>query len=344
MQNPIGTGPFRFREWKKGSHITLERNQAYWKKDRPYLDQVIFRVIPDGAARAIALEAGEIDLAPMNAVPQADIARLAQLGHLKLSNEGAEGLGPLLWVEVNLREKPLSDVRVRNAISMALDRKKIVDIIWYGQGKPATGPIVSANPVLYNKSLRPFEYGIDKANKLLDEAGFPRGAGGTRFKLKQYFTPYGKSFVRLAEYTKQELRKVGIEVETQSADLGGWLKAIYTDWAYDLTNNFTHNYSDPAIGVQRAFTSGNIVKGASFTNSMGYRNDRVDELFSKAAVETDEAKRKAMYDEIQKILADELPVIFLVEIAYSHLYNKRVHDLITNGISMYSNWDSVWVE
>jgi peptide/nickel transport system substrate-binding protein len=344
MQNPIGTGPFRFKEWKKGSHITLERNQAYWKSDRPYLDQVIFRVIPDGAARAIALEAGEIDLAPMNAVPQADIARLAQLGHLKLSNEGAEGLGPLLWIEVNLREKPLSDVRVRNAISMALDRKKIVDIIWYGQGKPATGPIVSANPVLYNKSLRPFEYSIDKANKLLDEAGFPRGAGGTRFKLKQYFTPYGESFVRLAEYTKQELRKVGIEVETQSADLGGWLKAIYTDWAYDLTNNFTHNYSDPAIGVQRAFTSGNIVKGASFTNSMGYRNDRVDELFSKAAVETDEPKRKVMYDEVQKILADELPVIFLVEIAYSHLYNKRVHDLITNGISMYSNWDSVWVE
>ena len=96
--------------------------------------------------------------------------------------------------------------------------------------------------------------------------------------------------------------------------------------------------------MQRAFTSGNIVKGASFTNSMGYRNDRVDELFSKAAVETDEPKRKVMYDEVQKILADELPVIFLVEIAYSHLYNKRVHDLITNGISMYSNWDSVWVE
>src|SRR3954467_3403520 len=104
--------------------------------------------------------------------------------------------------------------------------KKIVDIIWYGQGKPATGPIVSANPVLYNKSLKPFEYSIDKANKLLDEAGFLRGAGGVRFKLTQYFTPYGESFVRLAEYTKQELRKIGIDVETQSADLGGWLKAI----------------------------------------------------------------------------------------------------------------------
>jgi peptide/nickel transport system substrate-binding protein len=150
--------------------------------------------------------------------------------------------------------------------------------------------------------------------------------------------------VRLAEYTKQELGKLGIEVETQSADLGGWLKAIYTDWNYDLTNNFTHNYSDPAIGVQRAFVSSNIKKGASFTNSMGYQNLRVDDLFAKSAIETDPAKRKAMMDEIQLILAEELPVIFLVEIAYSHLYNKRVHGLITNGISMYSNWDSVWVE
>jgi peptide/nickel transport system substrate-binding protein len=344
MQKPVGTGPFQFKEWKKGSHIILERNPNYWKKGRPYLNQVIFRVIPDGAARAIAMETGELDLAPMNAVPQSDIARLAKLPHIRLSNEGAEGLGPLLWLEVNLREKPLSDVRVRRAISMALDRKKIVDVIWYGQGKPASGPIVSANPELFNKQLKPLPYNVAAANKLLDEAGYPRGPNKVRFKMTQHFTPYGESFVRLAEYTKQELGKIGIEVETQSADLGGWLKAIYTDWSYDMTNNFTHNYSDPAIGVQRAFVSSNIKKGASFTNSMGYKNPRIDDLFAKSSVETDPVKRKAMMDEIQLILADELPVIFLVEIAYSHLWNKRVHGLITNGISMYSNWDSVWVD
>ena len=343
MQKPVGTGPFMFKEWKKGSHITLERNPNYWKKDRPYLDQVIFRVIPDGAARAIALETGEIDLAPMNGVPQADIARLGKLKHLQLSNQGAEGLGPLLWLEVNLREKPLADKRVRQAISMALDRKKIVDIIWYGQGTPATGPIVSANP-WYDKRLKPFEYDLKKANQLLDEAGYKRGPGGVRFKITQHFTPYGESFVRLAEYTKNELRKVGIEVETQSADMGGWLKAVYTDWSYDMTNNFTHNYSDPAIGTQRAFVSSNIRKGASFTNSMGYKNPRVDELFEQSAIEIDEKKRAAQLAEIQQILRDELPVIFLVEIAYSHLFNKRVHGLITNGITMYSNWDSVWVD
>src|SRR5687767_132681 len=95
MQKPVGTGPFMLKEWKKGSHITLERNPNYWKKGKPYLDQVIFRVIPDGAARSIALETGELDLAPMNSIPQADMARLAKVKHIQLSNGGAEGLGPL---------------------------------------------------------------------------------------------------------------------------------------------------------------------------------------------------------------------------------------------------------
>ncbi len=344
MQKPVGTGPFRLKEWKKGSHIILERNPDYWKPGRPYLDQIVLRVIPDAAGRAIALENKELDLAPMNAIPLAEIQRLAKLPHIVRSTEGAEGLGPIMWLEVNLRNKPLSDLRVRQAMSLALDRKKIVDVVWFGQGKPARGPIVSGNPLYFNKRLAAYEYNPKKANKLLDEAGYPRGANGVRFKLTQNFLPYGDSWVRLAEYIKQELSKVGIEVETQSLDLGGWLKRIYTDWDHDYTSNFTHNYSDPSIGVQRAFISSNIRKGASFTNSMDYRNARIDELFEKASKETNEDRRKALFDEAQQILHDELPVIFLMEIAYTHLWNKRVHGLIQNGISMYSGWDAAWVE
>ena len=136
--------------------------------------------------------------------------------------------------------------------------------------------------------------------------------------------------------------KVGISVETQSLDLGGWLKAVYTDWTFNITSTFSHNYSDPSIGVERTFTSENIKKGATFTNSMGYKNPRVDELFAKVARETDVAVRKKQFDEIQQILHDELPVIFLVELSYTHVWNKRVHGLITNGISMYSSWSGVW--
>jgi peptide/nickel transport system substrate-binding protein len=150
--------------------------------------------------------------------------------------------------------------------------------------------------------------------------------------------------VRQAEYIRQELGKIGIQVETQSVDMGGWLRRIYTDWSYDFTSNFTHNYVDPTIGAQRAFTSDNIRKGASFSNSMDYRNPRVDELFNKAAALDDGPERNQAWKELQAILREEMPVIFLIEIGYTNIWNKRVHGLLTNGISMYSGWDGVWVE
>ena len=280
----------------------------------------------------------------MSALPPAEMQRLSKLKDIASSQGGAEGLGPIMWLEVNLREKPLNDVRVRQAISMAIDRQKIVDVIWYGNGKPARGPIVSGNPVHFDKSLPPFEYSPAKANKLLDEAGYKKGADGVRFKLAQNFLPYGEEWVRQGEYIKQELGKVGIQVETQSLDMGGWLKRIYTDWTFDYTSNFTHNYADPSIGVQRAFISTNIKKGASFSNSMDYRNPKVDELFVKTAKMDDGPERNKLMAEIQKTLRDELPVIFIMEMSYTHLWNKKVHGLLTNGISMYVNWDSVWIE
>lgn len=344
MQAPIGTGPFKLKEWKKGSHVILERNPTYWKRGKPYLDQIVLRVLPDGSARAIAVEKGEVDLAPMSALPPSEIQRLSKFPNRVASHDGSEGLGPIMWLEVNLREKPLSDVRVRQAISLAIDRVKLVDVIWYGQGKPASGPIVSANPNHFDKSLKPLEYNPAKANQLLDEAGYKRGVDGVRFKMTQNYLPYGEEWVRQGEFIKQELRKVGIAVDTQSLDMGGWLKRVYTDWTYELTSSFTHNYSDPTIGVQRAFISSNIKRGATFSNSMGYVNPKLDALLEEAARLEDGPERNKVWAEVQGILRNDLPVIFLVEMSYTHLWNKRVHGLITNGVSMYSNWDSVWVD
>lgn len=341
MQKPIGTGPFRLKEWQKGSYIALERNKDYWRSGFPCLDQVVARVIPDGAARAIAVETGEVDLAPMSGLPEAEVQRLSTLPSLETSQAGSEALGANMWLEVNLREKPLQDLKVRQAISLALNRERIVEVIWYGQGKPARGPIVSTG-TYFNKALPAYEYDPVKAAKLLDEAGYPRGAGNVRFRLGQTFLPYGENWIRLAEYVRQDLGKIGIAIETRSYDLGGWLKAVYTDWNYGLTSSFTHNYSDPSIGVERSFSSAFIRKGATFTNSMGYANPKVDELFAKAARETDEAARRRQFDEAQVILHGEMPAIFLMEMSYTHVWNRKVHGLITNGISMYSSWDAVW--
>lgn len=339
---PVGTGPFKLKEWQRGSHIILERNPDYWREGRPYLDQVILRVLPDGAARAIAMEKGEVDLAPQSALPEAEIQRLSKLPALEASMAGAEALGPNMWLELNLREAPLNDRRVREAMSLALDRSRIIDVIWYGYGKPGIGPIVSSDPTYFNKALKPYAYDPRRANAILDEAGYKRGADGVRFRMTQHVLPYGENWTRLGEYVKQEFSKLGIVVETRSADLAGWLKAVYGDWAFQMTSTFQHNYADPTIGVERSYLSTNIKPGAAFMNSMAYKNPRVDELFALAARELDPAKRKAQFDEVQQIIHDEMPVLYLMEMQYVHLWNKRVNGLITNGISMYSGWDGVW--
>lgn len=344
LQHPVGTGPFKLKEWKKGSYITLERNPDYWKPGHPYLDQIVMRVIPDDNARVVALENGTVDLAPMNTIPGSSLALLQQDKKLVVSHDGAEALGPVAGLLVNLEHKPLGDLRVRQAISLALDRKKIAGIIFFGQAAPATNPIIAANPVYYDRSLKPYPFDPAKAKALLDQAGYPVKGDGHRFALDYAGLPYGSTWERLAEYVKLALGNVGIEVRLQNQDMGSWLKRVYSDWDYDLASTFLHDYADPSIVMEQEFASSAIQKGGTFNNAMSYRNPHLDEILAKASVETDTEQRRKLYFEAEQILHQEQPEIFLVDMFYTNVWNKRVHGLITNGISMYSNWDSVWKE
>ena len=343
MQKPIGTGPFRLVEFRKGSHVLLERHPEYWKKDRPYLDRIIFRVLPDDTARVIAMEKGEADVAVYGTLPESDIERLTKLPHIQHSNEGMDGIGPVANLTFNVRDKLMGDPKVREAISLALDRRAISNVIFYGLAKPTTSPIFPGNP-LFNKALPPYKYDLKRANELLDEAGYKRAAGGVRFVMTLDFLPYGATWQRLADYTRAQLRQIGIDATIRSLDLGAWLKVIYTDWDFQATFNFGNTYADPAIGVGRYYVSSSIRKGAPFTNGAGYANPRVDELFANAAVESDPVKRKAMYDEVQEVMYRELPVAQLVAMPTTTVWNRRVHNLIANGISAYTGYADVWIE
>lgn len=343
MQNPIGTGPFKLVEFKKGSHIVLERNPDYWMQGRPYLDKIVYRILPDDSARVIAMEKGEADVATYGNVPEVEIERLLKLPHLSATSEGMEAIGPVANFTLNLRNKYLKDLKVRQALNYALDRKTIANVIWYGQARPTVTPFFPGS-TYYNNKLPPYEYSLDKANKLLDQAGYKAGSDGVRFKLKIDFIPYGATWQRLAEYAKQQLKKIGIEGEIRSLDFAGWNKAVFTDWDFDMTATFGNGYYDPVIGIARYYTTSSINKGASFTNASGYSNPEVDKLFEQASKETDVAKRKEMFFKIQKYMYDELPHLHLIAMPTVTMYNKRVHGLTVNGISPYSGYANVWKE
>lgn len=338
---PIGTGPFKLKEWVKGSHIQLVRNESYYKAGLPYLDGITFRVIPDAASRSLALESGQVQQTQYSDVEPFEVPRLKTLANLELSTKGYEFVAPMSWLEINHRVKPLDDKRFRKAIAYAIDRKFIRDKIWFGLGRVPTGPINSVVK-FYDPKVTTYEPNIEKAKALLDEMGLKPDAKGVRATVKIMPMPYGETWTRLGEYLKQALGKAGIAVTLESTDAAGWSQRV-ANWDYEITTNFLYQYGDPALGVARTYISDNIRKGVLFTNTMGYSNPKVDELFAGAAREVDNAKRQAMYSEVQQILSDELPVVWLLEMEFPTFLDKRVKNANTTAIGVNDTYEDVWL-
>lgn len=338
---PIGTGPFKLKEWVKGSHIQLVRNENYYKAGLPYLDGIIFRVIPDAASRSLALESGQVQQTQYSDVEPFEVPRLKALSNLEMSTKGYEFVAPMSWLEINHRVKPLDDKRFRKAIAYAIDRKFIRDKIWFGLGRIPTGPINSVVK-FYDPKVTTYEPNIEKAKALLDEMGLKPDAKGVRATVKIMPMPYGETWTRLGEYLKQALGKAGIAVTLESTDAAGWSQRV-ANWDYEITTNFLYQYGDPALGVARTYISDNIRKGVLFTNTMGYSNPKVDELFAGAAREVDNGKRQAMYSEVQRILSDELPVVWLLEMEFPTFLDKRVKNANTTAIGVNETYEDVWL-
>jgi peptide/nickel transport system substrate-binding protein len=332
LNAPVGTGPFVFKEWKKGEFIRLERNANYWDKGKPYLDGIVVRIIPDSAARAAALEKGEVQLGVFNPVPLTDVKRLTALPQLKAETRGYEYFAPQYMMEVNLRHEHLKDKRVRQAMMHALDRKFIAENVWFGFAKPATGPIASSSAFYTTQGVPQYPYDVARANKILDDAGYKRGAGNMRFKTTLTFPPIQPEIPRTAEYIKQALGRVGIDVELQNIDLATFIRQVY-NWEFDLTQNYLYLLPDPTLGVQRLYISGNIKKGTPFANAAGYENKDVDAAFAAAQTENDLARRKELFARVQRIVQEDLPAFNLLELSFVTLYNTKVvnHTLGADG-------------
>lgn len=337
-QTPIGTGPFKFKEWKKGSHIILTRNSEYWKKGLPYLDEIVFHVIPDAASRAVAFERGDVQLLRGGDVDNVDVKRLKTLPNVEMTTKGWEMYSPLAFLSMNERKPPFDNVKVRQAVMHAINRKFIVDNIFFGMGKVATGPIASTT-LYYDKNVPQYAYDIKKARALVAESGVDVGA--TEVKLLAF--PYGAAWDRLAEYTKQSLERIGFKVRIEAADAGGWAKRS-GDFDFDLTFNFTYQYGDPALGVARHFLSTNAVKGSPFVNNQGYKNLKVDELFLTAASARTPALRQKLYSEVQTILTSEVANGSLFEIENATFYQKNIKNLVTTAIGLNESFDNVYFE
>ncbi len=340
---PIGTGPFRFKEWRRGSAIVVERNPDYWDQPKPYLDAIVMRIIPDGAGRSAALETGEALLGGDNPVPLADITRLSALPQLMTERRGYNSVNNIHFAEFNLRRPQFQDVRVRRAIGMAINRAFIARNIWFGEGKPSVSPVPATMAAFHTDAVPALRFDVAGANGLLDEAGAARGAGGTRFRMTMDWAPYGDAMQRTAEYMRQALRPLGIEMEVRASDLPGWLRRVYTDNDFDMTTFYLSATADPSLGLQRFYWSKNIQKGAAFTNASGYSSPEMDRILEAAAVEPDAGKRVAFVQAFQKLAMTDLPILPLVDLDGVTLADRRVYDHTTGGYGVRTGMARTWL-
>lgn len=331
---PVGTGPFRFVNWDRGNYIALERNPTYWDQPKPYLDRIIFRILPDSAARATAIETGEAHIVNGISIAYDDIDRLGKLPDIEVLKRSRSYTSGITGFEFNLDKPYFQDVRVRRAFAHAIDRDFIAGKIWYGYAHAATGPIPEALTSFYSGDVPLYPYDLKKAAALLDEAGLKPDANGVRLSITHDPVPVGEAFSRTGEYVRDTLGKIGVKVLVRNQDFGAFLRRVYTDRDFD-TIHFPANASpDPAIGTQRLYWSKNFQPGVAFSNGSHYASPEADHLLEAAQIELDPAKRRDFYVKFQQLAQTDLPRIPLVAPLDVTISQKRLrqHSVTADGI------------
>jgi peptide/nickel transport system substrate-binding protein len=316
--HPVGCGPFVFEQWTKGDSVVLRRNPDYFKPGRPALERVVFRIMPSAASAAIALETGEVDFL-MNPAPL-DVRRFRARADLVVTDKGREGYATVETMVPNLTRAPLSDLRVRQALAHAINRRFLVDQVQFGQARVATGPVSSLLAWACNPNVTRYEHDPARAARLLDEAGYKPGPGGVRFRLK---TLCSSGWMKTAEALRDQFREIGVALDLDVMEFSAMVERTYIQKDFDLSFSSFENGPDPDIGVKRTVLSSNIGP-IPFSNGAGYRNPRVDALFAQASSTLAPEVRARLYFEAQDILTRELAYFWLYEPRAASVYHAAL--------------------
>ncbi len=305
---PVGTGPFRVMEWRPGDRIRLERSDDYWNAtDVPALREATFRFIADPNAQAAALRAGDVDAFPEFGAPELydgfkDDAAFAQV----------VGATPLKVVAgLNARREPLGDARVRRALMMAIDREALIEGAWAGLGTPI-GSHYSPSDAGYVDLSGEIPYDPEGAKALLAEAGYPDGFALTiRSPQRTYAT-------RSSEILQAFLAEIGVALTIEPVEFPGvWVDQVLKGHDFDMT---IVAHAEPLdIGIY-----------ARPDYYFGYRNPEFDAAIREAEQAIDEATRLERYGEAQRILARDVPALYLFVMPKLGLWNANLEGLWAN--------------
>ncbi len=331
---PVGTGPFRFASWDRGVSINLVRNEHYWDADKPHLDALVFRIIPDLTAASAALETNAIQLA---SVALSDVKRLRGVPRLQVSEIDAPYSPGLVGLEFNLERPVLQDVRVRQALAHAIDRDFIVRNIYFGFARPAFSAFPASMSDFYDDSVPRYPFDLQRAEALLEEAGLHKGSDGIRLTLHNDPNPANET-LKIAHYLRATLAKIGVRLVIRSQDFPEYVNRVYTRRDFDTTLISATAGPDPVLGTQRFYHSGNFKPGIAFSNGARYANPEVDALLDAAQSEADPTKRRTLYHKFQQLVLTDLPKIPLVQPTLVVVNQDTLKDIFNSSEAMYGNF------
>ncbi|PBB25745.1 MULTISPECIES: ABC transporter substrate-binding protein [unclassified Mesorhizobium] len=300
-EKPVGTGPFKFESWAKGSSITLLKSDHYWGAP-VFLEKVEFRIVPDAAAAVPALLSGDIQAFPF--FDPDSVSQVKDDPRFKVVVGATEGETIL---SINNKQPPFDKLQVRQAISYALDRKAIIDGASAGLGLPIGSHMSPANKY-YVDLTGHYPHDVAKAKQLLKEAGLENG-----FKATLKLPP--TTYARLGgEIIASELRDVGINLEIIPVEWAQWLDQVFTKKDYDLTIVSHTEPNDIDIYARKDYY-------------FNYDNPTFKKVIADLELTSDEAKRKELYAQAQKILADDAVVGFLYELPKVGVWDAKLQGL-----------------
>lgn len=319
---PVGTGPFKFANWAPGDRIRVEKYDGH--RDPPKAAAIEWRIVPDSQARLAGLQDGSLQMVAL--VEGKDVIQ-AQ------SSAGIEVIQTKPYVlyenfNINTKRAPFDDKRVRQALAFAFDRAAYTKSIWFGFARPTINPVPPEMATYLPDSAEQYPFDLDKAAALLAEAGFSKDKPLTM----EILTPTGfDSLKSMALILQDNLNRIGHKVEVRELEITVWIDRILTKPDYDLTtNNYNTGPEDPAS----MFNSPNLAPTAnvSLWNPPGYAD-----LVGKAAAEIDPKKQIELYQELQKLLLEEMPQITIDHLPLFFLGTEAAKSLVIgpSGIDDY---------
>jgi peptide/nickel transport system substrate-binding protein len=300
-KDPVGTGPFKYKSWKKNDTIEVVKNDKYWNKGLPKLDGVKFKVIKDNSARLNAVLKGEIDL--MDGVNPSDKSKVEGDKKLQLIERPSFNLG---YLGFNVEKAPFNKKEVRQAISHLINKKDIITNFFEGTAVPAKNPMPPSIGG-YNDNIQDYDYDVAKAKELLKKAGYEKG-----FKMDLWALPVARPYMpdgqKVAEAMQASLKEVGIDAKIVTYEWGAYQDKLRAGEASVYMMGWTGDNGDADNFLYTLLDKDSI----DSNNYSRYASEDVHKLLADAQSNADENKRNELYKKAQEIIHDDAPWVPLV--------------------------------